>query len=118
VALPGDVARSDEKVKAAFESVFRAMVTVLGREVRNTTQPRDNTAMAIAGLCIGGMVVARSLNDSRLGDRLREAATHAALVLGGWKSNTRSSPDNSSSGKSPAPVRRVRQGRTRGPAKR
>ena len=39
VALPSDVARSDQKVKAAFENVFRAMVTVLGRNVKNTTQP-------------------------------------------------------------------------------
>src|SRR5690242_14395029 len=56
VALPSDVARSDKKVKAAFETVFNAMVTVLGRDVRNSSQPRENTAMAIAALCIGGMV--------------------------------------------------------------
>jgi TetR/AcrR family transcriptional regulator, transcriptional repressor for nem operon len=37
VALPSDVARSDEKVKAAFETVFKAMVVVLGREIRTTS---------------------------------------------------------------------------------
>src|ERR1700733_1092468 len=84
VALPSDVARGDERVKAAFETVFKAMVTLLGREVRNSKQARENTAMAIAALCIGGMVVARSMNDSGLGDRLREAATKVALDLGGW----------------------------------
>jgi len=84
VALPSDVARSDEKVKAAFETVFNAMVTVLGRDVRNRSQPRENTAMAIAALCIGGMVVARSMNDRSLADRLRDAAANAALELGGW----------------------------------
>jgi TetR/AcrR family transcriptional repressor of nem operon len=84
VALPGEVARSDKRVKIAFETVFKAMVTVLGREVRNSQLP-ENTAMAIAALCIGGMVVARSLDDTRFGDRLREAATQAALALGGWK---------------------------------
>jgi TetR/AcrR family transcriptional repressor of nem operon len=88
VALPSDVARSDESVKAAFENVFRAMVTVLAREVKNTTELPENVAMAIASLCIGGMVVARSLNDSELSERLRAAATHAALVLGGWHLNT------------------------------
>jgi TetR/AcrR family transcriptional regulator, transcriptional repressor for nem operon len=82
VALPSDVARSDEKVKTAFETVFKAMVTLLGREVKDGSQ---NTAMAIAALCIGGMVVARSMNDRGLGDRLREAATNIALALGGWK---------------------------------
>jgi TetR/AcrR family transcriptional repressor of nem operon len=88
VALPSDVARCDERVKAAFETVFKAMVTLLGREVRNSRQARENTAMAIAALCIGGMVVARSMNDSGLGDRLREAATSVALDLGGWPART------------------------------
>jgi hypothetical protein len=84
VALPNDVARSDETVKAAFETVFKAMVALLGRDVRNTSQSRENAALAIAALCIGGMVVARSMNDRALGDKLREAATNAALELGGW----------------------------------
>src|SRR5215467_12076248 len=104
VALPSDVARSDPKVKAAFENVFRAMVTVLGRAVKNTTQPTEDTAMAIAGLCIGGMVVARSLNDSRLSDHLRDAATHAALVLGGWKRDPQTSSSPSPPAKSSATV--------------
>jgi AcrR family transcriptional regulator len=84
VALPNDVTRSDETVKAAFESVFKAMVTLLGRDVRNSSQSREKAAMAIAALCIGGMVVARSINDRGLSDKLREAATNVALELGGW----------------------------------
>jgi TetR/AcrR family transcriptional repressor of nem operon len=86
VALPSDVARSDERVKGAFENVFKAMVTLLGREVKNGS---ENTAMAIAALCIGGMVVARSMNDRDLSDGLRKAATKVALELGGWKSPKR-----------------------------
>ena len=108
VALPSDVARSDAKVKAAFESVFRAMVTVLSREVRNATQPPENTAMAIASLCIGGMVVARSLNDSGFGDRLRDAAAHAAMVLGGWRPRAHASSSNSSE-RSETHIKRARQ---------
>jgi TetR/AcrR family transcriptional regulator, transcriptional repressor for nem operon len=87
-ALPGDVARGDEKVKTAFENVFKAMVKLLGRDVKRRGRRHEDTAtekaMAIAALCIGGMVVARSMNDRRLADRLREAATSVALELGGW----------------------------------
>jgi len=86
IALPSDVARSDDRVKAAFENVFKAMVALLGRDARNATLSREDSAMAIAALCIGGMVVARSLNDRSLGDRLRSAATDVALSLGGWSS--------------------------------
>jgi TetR/AcrR family transcriptional regulator, transcriptional repressor for nem operon len=84
VALPSDVARGDTRVKIAFETVFKAMVTLLGREIRSSSQSRENTALAIGALCIGGMVIARSMNDSTLSDRLREAATGVALNLGGW----------------------------------
>jgi|SRR6185437_5571253 len=84
VALPCDVARSDPKVKEAFERVFTAMVKVLGREVRGEAGARKKKAMAIASLCIGGMVVARSLHDGRAADRVRGAAKAAALRLGGW----------------------------------
>ncbi len=85
VALPSDVARSDERVKAAFEKVFKAMVAFLGRETRNQAFAREDGATAIAALCIGGMVVARSLNDHSLSDRLRAAAANIALALGGWQ---------------------------------
>ena len=108
VALPSDVARSDPTVKAAFETVFKAfkaMVALLGHNVRNTTQPPEDTAMAIAGLCIGGMVVARSLNDSSFGDRLRDAAARAALMLGGWEPDAYSTIPQ---GKSPVALKTKR----------
>jgi AcrR family transcriptional regulator len=83
-ALPSDVARGDEKVRAAFETVFKAMVKLLGRDILDSSQPRETKAMAIAALCIGGMVVARSTNNRAFADRLRKAATDVALELGGW----------------------------------
>jgi TetR/AcrR family transcriptional repressor of nem operon len=115
VALPSDVARSDQKVKAAFETVFKAMVALLGREVKSNIQACEEAAMAISALCIGGMVVARSLNDSRFGDRVRDAAIDAALVLGGWNAVGRSS-----SPKDRVHTKQARRasGRTSRPAKR
>jgi AcrR family transcriptional regulator len=89
VALPNDVARSDKTVKAAFETVFKAMVALLGRDVRNSSQTREKTAMAISALCIGGMVLSRSINDRALGEKLRDAATNVALELGGWTAKKR-----------------------------
>jgi len=92
VALPNDVARSDEKVKDAFNGVFKAMVKMLHRDVKSASPPTEDTALAIAAMCVGGMVVARALSDTSLADRLRDAATNASFRLGGWKSeNGRSS---------------------------
>jgi hypothetical protein len=41
-------------------------------------------AMAVAALCIGGMAVARAIDDVRLAHEIREAAKDMALSLGGW----------------------------------
>jgi hypothetical protein len=62
------------------------MVAMLGRDVTSTTLPTEDAALAIAAMCVGGMVVARALSDTKLADRLRDAATEASLQLGGWKS--------------------------------
>jgi AcrR family transcriptional regulator len=83
VALPCDVARGDARLKEAFEGVFTAMVKVLSQEVKSAGEP-ERTAMAIASLCIGGMVVSRSLSNTGTSAQLRDAARCAALALGGW----------------------------------
>ena len=86
VALPTDVSRSDERAKHAFETVFLAMVSVLERSSRENGRARRMTAQATAALCVGGMVVARSINDRELANGLCNAAANAAMALGGWKS--------------------------------
>src|SRR5579871_5721962 len=47
VALPTDVARSDRRVKAAFENVFKAMIALLGRSAKNARLSREESAMAV-----------------------------------------------------------------------
>jgi TetR/AcrR family transcriptional repressor of nem operon len=82
VALPTDVARSGVSAKRAFETVFKAMVSVLERSL--VGRQRRATAQSIAALSIGGMVVARTMVDRALADELRAACTAVALNLGGW----------------------------------
>jgi AcrR family transcriptional regulator len=84
VALPSDVARSGKNVKQAYETVFKAMVSVLERSVAERDRPRRTKARAIAALCVGGMVAARSLADRALADELRDACMATALKLGNW----------------------------------
>ena len=89
VALPTDVTRSSEGAKRAFETVFSAMVNVLERGILESETElqaeRRNKAEAIAAMCIGGMVVARAMNDRTLADELREGCMAVALELGGWR---------------------------------
>jgi len=85
-ALPTDVARSSVSTKRAFETVFRAMVSVLERSTAGNGRPRREQAQAIAALCVGGMVVARAMADRAYADELRDACMGVALELGGWTS--------------------------------
>jgi TetR/AcrR family transcriptional repressor of nem operon len=82
VALPSDVARSSANAKRAYRAAFEGMLDVLG-ESRARGRDRKR-ALAIAALCVGGMVIARASDDRPLGDELRQAAMKVALELGGW----------------------------------
>ena len=85
VALPSDVTRSGEGAKVAFEKIFKAMVSVLERGMGAHAKERHRIAQATAALCVGGMVVARAMEDRKLADELREACMNVALELGGWE---------------------------------
>lgn len=87
IALPSDVARGERKAKRAFEVVFGAMVRFLDRDVHNRAHDTRATAQAIAALCVGGMVVARAMDDREVADELRKACMDVALQLGGWSEN-------------------------------
>jgi len=89
VALPSDVTRCGKAPKRAFETVFQAMVSVLERSVENpgtgNGRGRRTVAQATAALCVGGMVVARAMENRTLADELRGACMAVAFELGGWK---------------------------------
>lgn len=85
VALPSDVARGNKRAKAAFETVFGAMVGVLESGVRGSDAEARMKAQAIAALCVGGMVVARAMANRAVADDLREGCMAVALELGGWR---------------------------------
>ncbi|MGA9669814.1 MAG: TetR/AcrR family transcriptional regulator [Terracidiphilus sp.] len=96
VALPGDVTRCGKAPKRAFETIFQAMVSVLERSVAKdgsglngeatNGRARRKVAQATAALCVGGMVVARAMENRMLADELRGACMAVAFELGGWKS--------------------------------
>ena len=90
VALPSDVARSNENAKRAFQTVFEAMVVLLQRNSARNGHSSRTSALAIAALCVGGMVIARASEGRALANELRSAAMEVALKLGGWEGNANS----------------------------
>jgi len=83
VALPADVTRGDVRLKRAFETVFKAMVSILERSMSGRGRDARVRAQATAALCIGGMVVARAMENRAAADALRGACMRVALELAG-----------------------------------
>jgi TetR/AcrR family transcriptional regulator, transcriptional repressor for nem operon len=108
VALPGDVARSGAVVKGAFERVFLAMAGLFEETLKREGRPDRRRALAIAEICVGAMVVARSVASPGLTEAIRDAARATALALGGWKDAPAKVPDGRR-----GPSRPKRRGRAR-----
>lgn len=81
IALPSDVARGNPDVQGAYQDLLTSMVWLF-----ETLQPTQDDqarqrALAMAALCVGGMVLARSIPDASLASELRSAAYEAASQL-------------------------------------
>jgi len=88
IALPTDFLRKEERVRQAFETVLKVMIDVFEQALGRDDQVARHRARAIAALCVGGMVLARSIEDRVLADELRDAAADVALSLGRWPRST------------------------------
>jgi TetR/AcrR family transcriptional repressor of nem operon len=85
IALPSDVSRGSNAVKAAYREVLEKLVGLFEADL---DEPRTRErALALVALCVGGMVVARCVDDPILAKDLRRAAHRHALRTGGWNSS-------------------------------
>lgn len=83
IALPSDVCRSNQEVQAAYQRLLEAMVGLFERSLGGRRQVRRRKALTLAALCVGGMILARTLPDSELATEVRKAAhDHGRDVLG------------------------------------
>jgi TetR/AcrR family transcriptional regulator, transcriptional repressor for nem operon len=83
IALPSDVARAGPTVRRTYEMLLGGMVGLLERGVDPADGDARQAALAIAALCVGGMVLARTIEDSALATEVREAARLLALEVAG-----------------------------------
>lgn len=86
IALPSDTAREGTKTHAAFEQLLTAMVGLFEKSLSPHIEPDMKTrptALSMAALCVGGMVLAKSIPDSMLAKEVRDAALNSAETLMG-----------------------------------
>jgi TetR/AcrR family transcriptional regulator, transcriptional repressor for nem operon len=84
IGLPNDVSRNDQSVRQAQEAALRMMVDTFEGGTTSASLPSRQVALALTALCLGGMVLARAIEDRTLADELREATMSVAMKLGNW----------------------------------
>jgi TetR/AcrR family transcriptional repressor of nem operon len=87
IALPSDVGRAEPAVREAYRYLLDAMVGLFERAIPSGTGAPRATALALAALSVGGMVLARTISDTALGLEVREAALDKALEMLGSRQN-------------------------------
>ena len=79
IALPSDTARASPDVRGAYSDLLRAMVWLF----ENNLAPEEATrarALSLAAMCVGGMVLARTVDDRALSEEIRSAARGFAVA--------------------------------------
>src|SRR5215468_9125511 len=72
LAMASDAQRGGVAVKAAYQEVVEQLVTVFESHL-DGGRARER-ALALVALCVGGMVLARSVDDPALADGFRRAS--------------------------------------------
>ena len=81
IALPSDAARASEDVQKAYQELLNAMVWLFENSLDGANGEARQNALSMAALCVGGMVLARTLPNSELAEEVRLAALEAATRL-------------------------------------
>jgi AcrR family transcriptional regulator len=84
IALPSDVSRGNESVKNAFRRVLEMMVGAFAGNLPPAPRPERDRALALVSMVVGGMVLARAVDDKALADELRHAARAEVYGTAGW----------------------------------
>jgi TetR/AcrR family transcriptional regulator, transcriptional repressor for nem operon len=82
ITQTSDVARGSDTMKGAYREVVEKLVEIFQSDVDEPE--KQERALAMVALCVGGVIVARCIDDPVLADGLRRAAHRHALRTGGW----------------------------------
>lgn len=81
IALPSDIARSNPEVQSSYQELLEAMVGLFENGLGGNSNRCRQKALSLAALCVGGMVLARTLPDSDLAEEVRRAAHDVASEM-------------------------------------
>ena len=81
IALSSDISRESAKVKGAYQQLIEGMAQMFESGLSNDANKQARSrALGLVSLCVGGMIIARTLNDTSLANEIRKAARDFALM--------------------------------------
>ncbi|MCW8092933.1 TetR/AcrR family transcriptional regulator [Alteromonas sp. ASW11-130] len=81
IALPSDVGRARPEVKKAYQKLLETMTNLFSNNLPEKVKKPQETALAMSALCVGGMVLARTLDDKELSRKVTEASKYFAMNM-------------------------------------
>jgi TetR/AcrR family transcriptional regulator, transcriptional repressor for nem operon len=85
-ALVAEVARHPKATREAFTEKVSTFIELITTQIREgSVDERRRRAIAIYGMMVGTLQIARAVNDRRLSDEILEGGVSAALALAGEK---------------------------------
>ena len=81
IALPSDIARATPEVRKSYAALLGAMSWLFENNMPDGQDNKRARALVLSSLCVGGMVLARTIDDDDMAGELREASREFALSL-------------------------------------
>lgn len=86
-ALVAEVARHPKATRDAFTGKISAFIALIATQIRaGSVSERRRNAVAIYGMMVGTLQLARAVSDKQLSDEILESGVSAALALAGEES--------------------------------
>jgi AcrR family transcriptional regulator len=83
-ALIAEIARHPKKTRDEYTSRMADFIALIASQIpRGSAAERRRNAIAIYGMMVGTLQLARAVNDRRLSDEILESGVSAALALAG-----------------------------------
>ena len=82
-ALVAEVARHPKKTRDAFTDKMSEIIALMAAQIEGTAAERRRNAIAIYGMMVGALQLARAVSDKQLSEEILASATEAALTLAG-----------------------------------
>lgn len=86
IAYATDVARAGPQVRESYQMLAEAMTSLFEKNLDGKEAERRRRALSMTALCVGGMILSRTLKDTEIGEEVREAAHRAATDI--WRTGT------------------------------